>query len=490
MSTPGTFTAYDPTTGEPLQPPFKSASAADVARAAEAADAAFYVYGRSPASVRARLLRTIAQGIEQLGETLTERATRETGLPHARIVNECARTCSQLRLFADLAESDAWIDERIDVADPARQPQPKPRLRSRLRPLGPVAVFGASNFPLAFSVAGGDTAAALAVGCPVIVKAHPAHPGTSLLVGEVITKAVRECGLPAGVFALLFDAGHEIGVSLMQHPAIQAGAFTGSRSGGLALWRVAQERPQPVPFFAEMSSVNPVFLFPGKLHAAPESIAVGLHASMTLGVGQFCTQPGLIFLCDNDVARLVLDRLAVKVQNTVAGTMLTAGICDAYARGIQTRAEVKGVRVRACGHAPASPTQAQATLHTADVATYLNHPVLAEEIFGPTSLVIQCKSPDEYVPCAQRLEGQLTATVWGEREELQQQRELLWVLEQKAGRLVCNGFPTGVEVGTAMVHGGPFPATTDSRFTSVGTRALLRFVRPVAYQDEIDEFLS
>jgi alpha-ketoglutaric semialdehyde dehydrogenase len=461
-----------------------SASLEEVNAAAEAAAAAFYPYSRSAPALRARFLRAIAGGIEALGSSLIECAARETALAEARLVGERGRTCAQLRMFADIAEGNQWIDECIEAADPARSPQPKPVIRSRFVPLGPVVVFGASNFPLAFSVAGGDTASALAVGCPVIVKAHSAHPETSALVGKVVSQAAAECALPKGVFSLLFDAGYEVGVRLVKHPRIMAGAFTGSRSGGVALWRAAQERSQPIPFFAEMSSVNPIFIFPAAAAAKGSAIAPGLHGSITGSVGQLCTKPGLVFVVDDKATAAWLDALAPLVSRSAPALMLTSTIRTACQRLVDERAEVPGVRSLARTAMPAGSTQVGAALLGVDVDTFLRTPALHDEIFGPTSLIVHCSSPEDFLHCARALEGQLTATIWAEPHELKGQEEFLWTLEQRAGRLVFNGFPTGVEVGRATVHGGPYPATTDSRFTSVGTRAIARFIRPVAYQNE------
>jgi NADP-dependent aldehyde dehydrogenase len=360
---------------------------------------------------------------------------------------------------------------------------PRPLIRSRLRPLGPALVFAASNFPLAFSVAGGDTAAALAVGCPVIVKPHPAHPETCGLVAQAVRAAVARCGLPPGIFALLDDASVASGLSALRHPAIKVGAFTGSLQGGLALWRAAQERPEPIPFFAEMGSVNPVFLFPPALARGGARIAEGLHASITLGVGQFCTQPGVIFLVDDEHGRAFVEQLAARIASTLAGTMLSEGICRNYAQAVESRATVAGMRsvARAAITQP-SARNASAALFAVDANTFLANLHLAEEVFGPASLIVWCRSCEDFVRCAEALPGQLTATVWAGEERTREQADLLWALEQKVGRIVFDGFPTGVEVGAATMHGGPFPATSDSRFTSVGTRALLRFVRPVAWQ--------
>jgi alpha-ketoglutaric semialdehyde dehydrogenase len=478
MSTTRTLRATDPATGAILPGEFACADAAAVAAAAAAAAAAFRLFARSPAATRAQLLRGIATGIEQLGEPLIERARAETALPAARLLSERGRTCTQLRQFAQLAESGAWTDEHLDPADPARTPLPRPQLRSRLLPLGPVAVFGASNFPLAFSVAGGDTAAALAVGCPVIVKAHAAHPGTSQLVADVIRHELEKVRLPAGVFALLFDDGYAVGTALVRNSLIKACAFTGSRAGGLALAQAAQQRHEPIPFFAEMGSVNPVFIFP---RAADEDIAGGLHASMTVGVGQMCTQPGLIFLTEGEWSQRLLARLAGLVGATAPGVLLSAGIRRSYLEAVAARRALAGVRT--LSHAQsADPHTVGAALLATDAEHFLNTGALQEEIFGPASLAVLCRSEGDFVRCAQALEGQLTASIWADPPQLEAAAELVWLLEQKAGRLVLNGFPTGVELGGAIVHGGPFPATTDSRYSSVGTSAIYRFVRPVAWQ--------
>jgi 2,5-dioxopentanoate dehydrogenase len=462
----------------------KTATTGEVDAAAEAAAAAFYPFSRSLPAVRARFLRAIADGIERLGDVLIACAARETALGTARIQNERGRTCMQLRLFADIAEANHWNDERVDAADPTRTPQAKPQIRSRLVPLGPVVVFGASNFPLAFSVAGGDTASAFAVGCPVIVKAHSAHPETSALVGRVVSEAAAVSGLPGGVFSLLFDDGYEVGLALVRHPSIMAGAFTGSRSGGIALWRAAQARPAPIPFFAEMSSVNPVFVFPGASAAHAELLAKGLHASVTGGVGQFCTKPGLVFVVKDPAAEHWLESLAALVSQSPPARMLTPAIHSSCRRGLDERAATEGVSVLARVVMPAGAADAGAALLAVDVEAFLRTSSLQDEIFGPTSLIVNCSTTADFLRCAQTLEGQLTATVWAAADELRNEDELIWTLEQKAGRVVFNGFPTGLEVGAATVHGGPFPATTDSRFTSVGTRALVRFIRPVAHQGQ------
>ncbi len=483
------FRAFDPIAGEVIDPAYVSANDAQVEQAAKAAWLAFRDYSRRSGQERAQFLRCIANGIESLGTTLIERAGRETGLPSAHIESERARTCMQLRMFAQLAAEATWIDARCDSADALRKPQPKPQISSLLRPLGPVTIFGASNFPLAFSVAGGDTAAAFAAGCTVIIKAQPAHPGTSELIGNVINDAVEQCHLPKGVFSLLFDAGHEVGLALVRHRLIKAAAFTGSRNGGLTLWRAAQDRVDPIPFFAEMSSINPMFILPAVMRTQSDTLATGLHTSMVLGVGQFCTQPGLIFIPGDESADELLHKLARLVRDTPAGMMLTPAISERYVDELAARCAFPAVSVLALAAAPNRRSQAVAALLATDTAEFLQNARLREELFGPCSLVIRCAAHEDFARCAEQLEGQLTATVWGGTAELAEQSELLWLLEQKAGRVIVNDFPTGVEVGAATVHGGPFPATTDSRFSSVGARSIARFVRPVAYQNFPPELL-
>lgn len=456
-------------------------SPADVAAMAEAAGLAFAHLARAPAAQRAQLLHGMAEAIEALGEPLIDTVCEESALPRARVQGERARTTAQLRMFADLAAADAWRDVRVDAGDATRVPLPRPAIRSEKRPIGPVAVFGASNFPLAFSIAGGDSAAALAVGCPVLAKAHPAHPRTCALIAAAIRAAVHECGLPAGVFQVYFETGHAAGQALVAHPAIKAGAFTGSRQGGLALWRIAQKRPDPIPFFAEMSSINPVFITPAAAAAQAEALAAGLANSMCLGVGQFCTQPGLI-VCVRDSAGALRETLSARIAATPAGDMLTESMAAAYRTAVAQREATSGIAVCARGLAAQTPRQAQAVLHGASLEDFLRHADWQEEIFGPSSLLLEVEHMANFQRVAAALHGQLTATLWHQPEEREACAELYFVLEQKAGRIVYNGYPTGVEVGPATVHGGPFPACTDARFSSVGTRAIERFLRPVAWQ--------
>lgn len=474
------FYAYNPADGARLEPAYRSATGVDLEAAASAALAAAPVLSAASGKLRGKLLRAIADRIDRARDTLVERAHLETALPHPRLIGEVARTSGQLRLFAALVEEGSWVDARIDLADPARTP-PKPDLRSMLRPLGPVAVFGASNFPLAFSVAGGDTASALAAGNPVIVKAHPAHPGTGEFVGHIVTEAVRSVGLPAGVFSLLFDAGHAIGAALVQHPTIRAVGFTGSFRGGKALLDLAAQRPHPIPVYAEMGSSNPVFLLPGALAERGTQIASGLHASFTLGGGQFCTKPGIVFV-PAFAGEATIDTFTAAMRTHTAGgpafPLLTASIASSYAGAVISRSALR----TAVGAEPGCGFSAQTALLETSAEALLADPALAEEVFGPTALLVQCASSEQMLQAAESLHGHLTATVHGTEQDLHNYAELLTLLETKAGRIVINGFPTGVEVAHAMVHGGPWPATSDGRSTSVGTQAIDRFARPVSYQ--------
>ena len=484
----GPFHGINPSTGKALAPTYFAAGADEVNRAAELASKAFDIYRRTPGKQKALFLRKIAERIEGLGVTLVTRAVQETALPAARISSETARTCNQLRLFAELVEEGSWVDARIDQADPTRQPLRKPDTRSMLRPLGPVAVFCASNFPLAFSVAGGDTASALAAGNPVVVKAHHAHPGTAELVGLALIDAVRDCDLPEGVFSLLFGPGSQVGTQLMDHPQIKAGGFTGSRSGGQALMKLAGARPEPIPFYAEMSSVNPVFVLPGALREREDEIATGLHASVTLGAGQFCTNPGLVFLPE-DGSRGLIESLRQKMASTPAFTMLTGSISAAYRNAVSVFAHHAAIEELVWGETEPPGAQCNPAVFKTNARSFLAHPELATELFGPATLLVTYSDIAQLSGIARDLEGQLTATIHATETELHQISDLLTTLETKVGRIVLNGFPTGVEVCHSMVHGGPFPATSDGRSTSVGTRAALRFVRPVCYQDLPDSAL-
>jgi alpha-ketoglutaric semialdehyde dehydrogenase len=481
----GSVVAMNPATCALLEPAFGGGSTHDVDAACSLADAAFDAYRSTSLEQRAAFLEAIAQGILDLGDALVERVMAESGLPRPRIEGERGRTVGQLRLFASLVREGRWLYATIDPPQPDREPAAKPDLRSQKIPLGPVAVFGASNFPLAFSVAGGDTASALAAGCPVVAKSHPSHLGTSELVGRAIQKAVADCGLPEGVFSLLVDdADNTVGAALVQHPAIQAVGFTGSRRVGRHLVALAAAREVPIPVYAEMSSINPVFLLPAALAQRAETIAQGLADSFTLGVGQFCTKPGIVI----GMAGPDFDRFKATVKAAVeakpANTMLNPGIRRAYGHGVDRWIADPGVHDFAVGSAaPAGSCAGQPTMFTTSGHYFCHYPNLLEEVFGPASLLIECKSVDELISVAKHLNGQLTATLHVADEDAELARKLVPILERKAGRILCNGFPTGVEVTYAMVHGGPSPATSDSRATSVGAMAIERFLRPVCYQD-------
>ncbi len=480
-----TFRAISPLDSTPLEPAFHAADRKAVDTAMQLAEAAFAPYRQTTGAQRAAFLERIADEIVALGDDLIQRAHRETGLPEARLLGERGRTVGQLKQFAQVVREGSWVDARIDTAIPDRQPVPKPDLRRMLRPIGPVVVFGSSNFPLAFSVAGGDTASALATGNPVVVKAHSAHPGTSELVATAVRRAVAACQLPAGVFSLLHGSGKVIGTALVKHPYACAVGFTGSRAAGRALFDAASARPAPIPVFAEMSSLNPIFLLPEALQSPSAKLAEGLRNSITLGVGQFCTKPGLIFGLNSgefDQFQKVLSQLLSAVA---PATMLHGGIGEAFHQGLAQASGVSGVKLLARSNAApdVKQTQGEAVVLTTDLANFRQHPELAEEVFGPFAVLISASSLAELEEVARGLEGQLTATVHGTAHDLEQAGNLLQLLERKAGRLILNGFPTGVEVCPSMNHGGPYPATTDVRFTSVGTAALARFVRPICYQD-------
>lgn len=479
----------NPATGESLQPGYAAVSEAELNRAVELAADAFEVFGKTSGTDKAAFLRKIADNIEAIGDDLARLAPQETGLPEGRIRMETGRTCGQLRLFASVAEEGTWVDARIDLADPERVPVPKPDVRSMERPLGPVAVFCASNFPLAFSVAGGDTASALAAGCPIIVKAHHSHPGTAELVGQAVSSAVRDCGLPEGTFSLVYGPGRETGSALVRHPAIKAAGFTGSRAGGQALMKLAADRPEPIPFYAEMSSINPVFILPGALAERSEQLAAGLHGSMTLGVGQFCTNPGLTILDSTTDIEPFVAKLAELVGGSSGATMLNPGISAAYDSGAGALGGNDAVEAVALGQTGDGQCQAGAALFRTSAEAFLSDESLSAELFGPSTLVVTHDGADKMLTLARSLEGQLTATVHGTDADLEANCELLEVLETKVGRVVINAFPTGVEVCHAMVHGGPFPATSDGRSTSVGTRAIHRFTRLVCYQGFPDALL-
>lgn len=477
------FAACDPTTGRDLAPAYREASLDQVDRAAVAADAASLAFRHSEPAVRAALLRAIAEGLVALGDELVQRVVAETALPAARATAERGRSVLQLQQFAAQIETGSWVDARIDRADAARQPQAKPDLRRMLVGIGPVAVFGASNFPLAYSVAGGDTASALAAGCPVVVKGHPAHPGTSELVGRVIRDAVAAAGLPGGVFSLVHGRMPATGGRLVSHQAIAAVGFTGSHAGGRALMDLAAARPQPIPVFAEMGSMNPVVVLPRALAARGPVIADQLAASVTLASGQFCTSPGMVLYVRGDGEPAFAARLREKLGAAAAGPTVHATIRSGFEKALTEVARAGAAAEVTAPATGASATEVCPTLLRASADVVLQNPRLRSEVYGPAILAVACRDTAELLAVARSLQGHLTATVHGDGDDFARHGELFAVLRQKVGRLIANGVPTGVEVCAAMVHGGPYPAASDARFSAVGSGAILRWGRPVCWQD-------
>lgn len=484
----GTFRAVDPASRREIDPAFHEAGEAEVDQALRISAEAFQIYRRRAPEDRARFLREIAVQMDALGEELIERANRETALGVERLRGERGRTIAQLRMFADVVNEGSWVGARIDHAMPDRKPLPKPDVRRMLIPIGPVVVFGASNFPLAFSVAGGDTASAFAAGCPVVVKAHPAHPGTSEMVATAIDRAVKNAGMPPGVFSILHGRSPELSLALVRHRLTTAVGFTGSLKAGRSLFNAAAARPNPIPVYAEMGSVNPVFLLPGALAERADQIAQGLKQSVTLGVGQFCTKPGVVVGIDGDATQKFAAALAELMKAAAPGALLHAGVHSGYLEGVRQVLQVQGVRVAATA-AEASSTQVVPTLFLTDGNTFLSHERLGEELFGPSAVLVTASSKQQMMQIAGGLEGHLTATIHGTPQDLREFAGLADLLQQKVGRLIFNGFPTGVEVCPSMQHGGPYPATTDPRSTSVGTAAIERFARPVCWQNFPQEAL-
>jgi 2,5-dioxopentanoate dehydrogenase len=476
------FFSYDPALAVKIEYSFHKATSDEVNEACEKAAHAFVTYRKKSGVEKATFLETIVAEINALGDLLIDTCCRETALPKGRIEGERGRTTNQLLMFANLLREGSWVDARIEQANPARTPVPKPDLRYMHLGLGPVVVFGASNFPLAFSVAGGDTASALAAGCPVIVKAHSAHPATAELVGKAIRNAARLTNMPDGVFSLLHGEGSITGMQLVNHPAITAVALTGSFKAGKALFDAAAKRKVPIPVYAEMGSTNPVFILPEAMKTQAEKIAQGFAASVTLGVGQFCTNPGLLIHDgvegSDDFTKLLQDHFS----KTTGGPMLTDGIFGAYTQGVAGHQAMEGIEVLSSGQ-KCQTRGADPVLFKTTGTIFNRHGELSEEIFGPTSVVVEAGSREEMLSIARNLGGHLTATIHGTEGDLLAFRDLIDILEQKVGRLVINGFPTGVEVCSAMLHGGPYPATTDGRSTSVGTAAIYRFTRAVSYQN-------
>lgn len=480
----GKFRGADPAAGAPLEPAFCEAGAAEVDRALKLADKAFDALQTVPVGKIAALLERIAAGLEEHGGEIIERAHLETALPLPRLESELARTAGQARMFAALALEGSWAQARIDHALPGRKPLLKPDIRTVFMGVGPIAVFGASNFPLAISVAGTDTVAAFAARCPVVVKGHPAHPGTCELAARVISEAVARSGLPPGMFSMLQSSGYEAGLALVRHPLTAAVAFTGSLRGGRALFDAAAARPEPIPVYAEMGSVNPVFILPGAAAARAGEIAEGLVRSLNTGVGQYCTSPGMVLAEGGTAFEKFLSAACASASRVAPAAMLHAGIQKVYDSGTERLSSLPGVELAGASAAPrgAGPGLAACKIFTADAGLLRLRPELFEEVFGPCTIVFRCRNTAQMLEIARAMPGSLTSTIHGTESELRAHSGLVRALERKAGRIVFNGFPTGLEPCASLHHGGPYPATTHSFFTSVGTAAIYRYVRPVCFQ--------
>ena len=483
------FTGVNPATGERMPPDFSSAGTDAVADACALAAAAFPALSATSPDDRAALLEGVAEAILAIGDELIDRAVAESGLPRARLEGERGRTVGQLRLFAGVVRQGDWLDATIDPALPDRQPLPRPDLRRVNMSIGPVAVFGASNFPLAFSVAGGDTASALAAGCPVVVKGHPAHPGTGELVARAIRDAVAASGLPAGIFSYLPGETNELGGAIVADPRIKAVGFTGSRGGGLALMRIAAGREEPIPVYAEMSSINPVILFPAALAARGAAMGAAFVQSLTMGAGQFCTNPGLLLAVDSPELDAFVAAAAAALTDSQPATMLSPGIHASFEQGVDALAGHDAVTTVARGRVGEGVNQAVGALFQTDAAAFLADRALGHEVFGSSGIVVRCRDMDEIARVVASLEGQLTATFQMDAADEDAARALVPIVAARVGRILANGWPTGVEVSHAMVHGGPFPATSDGRSTSVGSAAIYRFLRPVCFQNLPDALL-
>lgn len=481
-----TFHAINPATGEELQPAIRESTAADVDTAVKAGVDAFIATMQLPPRWSAELLDAIAARIMDLGDALLERGEQETALPRVRLTGERARTTNQLKMFAEMVREGSWVDATIETADPQRKPAPKPDLRRMVRPRGVVAVFGASNFPFAFGAVGGDTASALAAGCPVVVKGHPSHPNTSALFAGAVTAAIDQLKLPPGLFTLLQGRGHELSGALVKHPFVRAVGFTGSLTAGRAIFDIAAARPYPIPVFAEMGSVNPIVIMPGALRTRGEIIARDLSASVLLGGGQFCTKPGLIFTLGDDAK--FIDLLAQTIQQQPACTMLNQNLRDNFRLRVSKLAGLRGVKAILPGSA-SSYAAAAPSLFRTDAKNWHRNSDLHEEAFGPGAVVVHCDSVDQVVECIDHLGGNLTGTVHADDSDTADVASVLDRLTFKVGRVIVNGYPTGVEVNAAIVHGGPYPATTDANSTSVGSAAIRRWVRMIAYQDTPEALL-
>lgn len=481
--------AFSTVKGGFLPEVFTVATEEEIEEATSKAAVAFDNYKKTSFEERANFLETIAEEILAGGDMMIQRAMLETGLPEARLVGERARTVGQLKLFAEILREGSWVEAVIDTALPDRKPLPRSDLRKLLVPIGPVVVFAASNFPFAFSTAGGDTTSALAAGCPVIVKAHTSHLGINELVAKAIITAARRCGMPDGVFSSLIGEGSTLGQSLIKHPLIKAVGFTGSYKAGMALFKTGNERATPIPVYAEMSSINPVLILPGKLEEDVDKWASAVAGSITLGVGQFCTNPGLLFILNNPTTPKFIEKLTQLLKATPESTMLNEAICKSYHTGLQKLGKEIGVTSLVDGKDAGDSFKGSAALMQVSAKDFITNKELQNEVFGPSSLIILCNDQYELLEAIQSLHGQLTGTVIGTVEDAHEFSACINALTEKAGRLIYNGVPTGVEVCYAMVHGGPFPATTDAKFTSVGADAIKRFVRPLCFQDCPEEFL-
>ncbi|OUS20197.1 aldehyde dehydrogenase (NADP(+)) ['Osedax' symbiont bacterium Rs2_46_30_T18] len=484
------FNASNPTTLQKSSETFYNADSAQAQAAATAAAQAFDLYSQYSDLQKANFLRTIATQLEKIRPEIVLRATWETALGEMRINGELGRTIGQLNMFAQLLDKGDWKRPVIDLAQADRQPLPKPDIRLTQVPLGPVVVFAASNFPLAFSVAGGDTASALAAGCPVIVKTHSAHPGTSELVASAILAAIEQCDLPRGVFAMLHGGGRTVGATLVTAAQVKAVGFTGSISGGRALYDLAVGRREPIPFYGELGSTNPVFLLPQSLAQKAEQIAASFIGALTMGVGQFCTSPGILIAVKGNALERLLASLAEKTPTLAAATMLTTGICNSYQQACEQRAAMPSLKQIACGEsADSEASQAQVQLFSVDASDYLKQAELEEEVFGPATLVVCCEDSAQLLAVANSLGGHLTAALFADEEDQNLAGQLLPILQQRIGRILFDGYGTGVELSSAMSHGGPYPSSTAGQSTSVGTRAIERFTRPLCYQNTPDALL-
>lgn len=484
------FQAFASVNNQNLEGNFHIATQDEFEEILSLAQQAFPEYRDLPASRRAEFLDAIAHEIMELGDALIERCSLESSLPQPRIIGERARTCGQLQLFAKLLRDGWWVDARLDLSMPERKPLPKSDIRRMLVPIGPVAVFGASNFPLAFSTAGGDTASALAAGCPVVVKAHSSHPGTNELVSIAIIKAAQATNMPEGVFSSVY-LSHDHSVKLVEHPAIKAVGFTGSRGVGMRLFNAAVSRPDPIPVYAEMSAINPVIIMENAVIEKSEQIAKGLAGSVTLGAGQFCTCPGLVLMVDSDNTKQFKKLFAEEMTNASPASMLNKNIHKAYYEGLkafQSSPEVETLAMSS-KQPDENKFESHPVVHEIKASDFISDKKFSEEIFGPATLLVTCKDESELHQALQSLEGQLTATIHATSSDVEALKPVVSIVTEKAGRVIYGEYPTGVEVCHSMQHGGPFPATTDGRATSVGTAAIYRFVRPVAYQSFPDELL-